>query len=354
MANNSTSYTLPSQADIEREKANAFTENNEIYDGAVADLEDLQNEHEKISNQWKNTQQKNQQAQTDFAIKEINQQKEQQKKDYLKEQSAAYVDWQKQSNQYGANAEQVAAQGMQNTGFAESSQVSMYNTYQNRITTAREIFNRASLNLDNAITNARLQNSSILAEIAKQAAQEQFEFAVQVVQHKNTLLSEKANRALTIEQLYDKKWQDVLAQINTENAQAEQKRQFNETMAFQREQFNWQKEQANKSGQITKTSSRGSYTSGNSKKNTDSDNAYIKNTNAKITGNNTKTNKGSNEPTVDMQSVIDLGYGPIGPERLNQLIAQGEVVEYRDGNKLKYKRTNQFVRSGIHGTDNIR
>ena len=283
MANNNTSYTLPSQADIEREKENALTENNEIYDGAVSDLEDLQNEHEKISNQWKNTQQKNQQAQTDFAIKEINQQKEQQKKEYIKEQSAAYVDWQKQSNQYGANAEQMAAQGMQNTGFAESSQVSMYNTYQNRVTTAREVFNQAVLNLDNAITNARLQNNSILAEIAAQAAQEQFEFAVQIVQHKNTLLSEKTNRALTIEQLYDKKWQDVLAQINAENTLAEQKRQFNETMAFNREQFNWQKEKYEEE----KNSSSGSGTikkSGSSGSTKKTDNAYVKNVSAKITG----------------------------------------------------------------------
>lgn len=176
---------------------------------------------------WANKQQELQQEQTDFTIEKIEQQKDQAKKDYTKEQSGAYVDWQKQSNQYGANAEKMASAGMANSGYSESSQVSMYNTYQSRVTAARESYNRAVLNYDNAIKEAQLQNSSILAQIAFESLQKQLELSLQGFQYKNTLILEKANARRQIQSLYQSKYMDVLDQINTENAQEKQKQQFN-------------------------------------------------------------------------------------------------------------------------------
>ena len=158
--------------------------------------------------------------------------------DYTKEQSGAYVDWQKQSNAFSADAEQKAAAGMSNTGFSESSKVGMWNTYQNRIASAREAYSRAVLNYDNAIKDARLQNNSVLAEIAFGALQQQLELSLQGFQYKNQLLLDKTNQKLTLENTYYQRYQDVLNQINTENALAEQIRQFNEQMAEDIRQFN--------------------------------------------------------------------------------------------------------------------
>jgi hypothetical protein len=189
------------------------------------------------ANDWAETQKKNQQAQTDFAIEQIEQQKAQAQKDYTKEQSGAYVDWQKQSNQYGANAEAMAAQGMANTGYAESSQVSMFNTYQNRITAARESYNLAVMNYNNAIKDARLQNNSRLAEIAYEALQAQLELSLQGFQYKNELIREKTNQKRAVEDTYYGRYQDVLKQINTENALAEEVRQYNERLAEEKRQF---------------------------------------------------------------------------------------------------------------------
>ena len=140
---------------------------------------------------YANTQSQIQQENTNFTIDTINQQKEQANKDYTKEQKGAYVDWQKQSNQYGANAEQMAASGLTNTGYSESSQVSMYNQYQGRVATARETFNKAILNYDNSIKEAQLQNNSKLAEIAFNALQSQLELSLEGFQYKNSLLSEQ-------------------------------------------------------------------------------------------------------------------------------------------------------------------
>jgi hypothetical protein len=42
--------------------------------------------------------------------------------------------------------------------------------------------------------------------------------------------------------------------------------------------------------------------------------------------------------TVDMQSVLSLGYGPISEDRLAQLVNSGQVEEYVDGNKIKFRK----------------
>ena len=164
---------------VESQKSDALDQVDKTYDNMISQSDDYYQKQIDATEEWEKEQTQLQQEKTDFAIEQINQQKDQAKKDYTKEQSGAYVDWQKQSNQYGANAEQVAAGGLAGSGFSESSQVSMYNTYQNRVATAREAYSRAVLNYDNAIKEAQLQNNSILAEIAYESLQKQLELSLQ-------------------------------------------------------------------------------------------------------------------------------------------------------------------------------
>jgi hypothetical protein len=173
------------------------------------------------------TQSEIQQANTDFAINKIEQQKDWATQDYKKEQKAAYTDYQKGIDNYGVNNENMAASGLTNTGYSESSRVAMYNTYQNRYATARESFNRAIQNYDNGINEARLSNNAKLAEISAQAQQKALELSLQGFQYKNSLLQSKLNAQQTTEDRYYSRWKDTLNQINTENALAEQKRQIN-------------------------------------------------------------------------------------------------------------------------------
>ena len=222
---------------VETDKQQALTESEKLYGGMVSESDKYYQAQIDASQQWADKQTQLQQEKTDFAIEKVEQQKEQAHKDYTKEQSGAYVDWQKQSNNYGANAEQMATMGLTNTGYSESSQVQMYTAYQNRVATARESYNRAVVDYNNAITEARLQNNSILAEIAYEALQKKLELSLQGFQYKNTLLLEQANKKLEIDQMYHGRYQDVLNQMNTENALAEQVRQFNESLAEERRQF---------------------------------------------------------------------------------------------------------------------
>lgn len=344
---------------VENEKEAALTEAEKLYGGMASESDKYFQAQIDASKDWAEKQSQLQQEQTDFAIEKVEQQKEQAKKDYTKEQSGAYVDWQKQSNQYGVNAEQMAAGGMAGSGYSESSQVSMYTTYQNRVMTARESYQRAVLNYDNAITEARLQNNSALAEIAYQALQQQLELSLQGFQYKNQLLLEKAEAKRTIENDYYTRWQNVLNQINTENALAEEvrqyneslaeeKRQYNETLAenrrqhneslaFQKEQFAWQKAQA------AKASSGGSGGGSSSKKYSTSirkptSDKKAVNKDSGASGQANRKVAGQATPKVDMGSIVALGFGPISATKLDSLIRSGEVQEYMSNGVLKYRR----------------
>ena len=229
--------------DVEDEKNKALTDIDATYGEMIGKSDDFYNEQIQASKEWEEQQKKSQQEQTDFTIEQIEQQKEQAEKDYRKEQSGAFRDWKNQSNQYGVNAEQMAAQGMGGTGYSESSQLAMYNTYQYRFVAAREAFTRATMDFDNDIKEAQLHNNSVMAQIAFDSYQKRLELALAGFQYNNQLLIEQSNKKLEVESLYYQRWQDVLAQMNSENSLAEQIRQFNESMALEREQFEWQKQQ---------------------------------------------------------------------------------------------------------------
>lgn len=220
--------------DVEADKTEALSELENTYSDMVNNSDKYYQAQVDASKQWEKTQTANQQAQTDFAIEQIEQQKEQAEKDYKKEQSGAYKDWKVESNRYGANAETMAAQGLTNTGYGESSQVAMYNTYQNRVAQARESYNVAVMNYNNAIKDARLQNNSVLAEIAYQALQTQLELSLAGFQYKNQLILDKTNKRLEVDQMYYSRYQDVLNQINHENQFQFQIDQYNEQLAMKK------------------------------------------------------------------------------------------------------------------------
>lgn len=217
-------YTIdennPMLSQVNKEETTAIEEVNNMYDGMVTNTDSFFTSQIDAVDNYGTEQKTLQQEQTDLTIEQIEQQKEEAKKDYEKEQSAAYTDWQKQSNAYGVNAEMMAANGMSNSGYSESSQVSMYNTYQNRVMAAREVYKKAELNYDNAIKEARLQNSVALAEIAFNTLQTKLQLALEGFQYKNTLLSDKANMKLQVKQMYENKkqntYQNLLEQIELE------------------------------------------------------------------------------------------------------------------------------------------
>ena len=325
--------------DVETEKGFKVGDVNDEYNTLI--LHNDQKEQEMLASLDKNQQQQIDIANknTEFAIDKIEQSKEWAQKDYVKEQSGAYTDWQKQSNKYGVNAEQQASMGMGGTGYSESSQVAMYNQYQNRVATAREAFVRASTEFDIAIKDAQLQNSSLLAQIASETLAKKLELSLTFLQNRQSLVTQKAQAIREVEKDYYDRWKDVLNQINQENALKEEARQYNETlaenkrvhdasiaaqnaqMALAREELELKKKQQNT--QIIKDDDEGKETV------IESDNEH---------GGRGGRIPASEEPTIDMDSVLALGYGAISPSKLSELVASGKVIKYVENGKIKFKK----------------
>lgn len=236
---------------VKDEQAIKEAETTKRYDEMINNSDAFYNSQIQASKEWAQKQSEIQQANTDFAIEKIEQQKEQAQKDYTKEQKGAYTDYQKQSNAYGVNAEQIASSGLSNTGYSEASRISMYNTYQNRVATARESLNQAVLNFDNSMKEAVLANNSALAEIAANALQKQLELSLEGFQYKNTLIQTKEEQLLNLGEIYNNRYQQVLSQINAEldrkqtidtanmNYELELDKLNQQIKQFNQEQKNW-------------------------------------------------------------------------------------------------------------------
>ena len=345
--NETVNYNDQRFLDVKTEQAQKEAEINNTYNGMIENSNKFYQDQINASKEYAQKQSEIQQQNTDFMIEKINQEKEQSQKDYTKEQKGAYTDYQKQTNQYGVNAEQMAASGLKNSGYSESSIVSMYNTYQNRVATARESYNQAVLNYNNSIKEAQLANKSVLAEIAYKALQQQLELSLQGFQYKNSLIEARIEQINQNNSRYDTKYQNVLAQINQEIANrrsqyntyadiinsdrklVEETRQFNAQMEEkerqrQQEREQWEREFAEKQRQFEKE-----YALAQKKTNSDSygsSGLTVQDT-PQITLNTNTINassfmEGANNSITNMINIIKNSQVPGNPEKAKGILEQ--------------------------------
>lgn len=152
--------------------------------------------------------------QLDYTIDEIERQKAQTQKDYAKEQKAAYVDYQKQVDPYGVNAERMVSAGLDNSGFAESSKVAMYNQYQQRVAVARESMQRSIAEYNASMTQARVSNSVAMAQLAYETLMKKMQYATEHMLKRNDLLITMTEGQAQIKQNATKNWLATLAEMN--------------------------------------------------------------------------------------------------------------------------------------------
>jgi hypothetical protein len=87
----------------------------------------------------------------------------------------------------------MASMGMRGTGYSESDKVAMYNAYQNRVAVARQTYNKLVTDYNNAMAEAKLQNSSALAQIAFNALQSGLQLMRQDLETQQNLTIAKIN-----------------------------------------------------------------------------------------------------------------------------------------------------------------
>lgn len=317
------------------------TESNTAYDNAIANNNATSKELQGQIDANTNDLVKAQQAQSDLAIQGIKNDMAEAEKDYLKEQSGAYVDWQKQSNRYGANAEAKAAMGMTNTGFTESSQVAMYNQYQNRVAIAREAYTRATTDFKLGIAEAKAANSVALAEIRANALAQSLEIAMQFAMQNNTLLTQKASAATSLRAQGRQNWLSVYDRL-VQEAQFDKSYELDERqVALAEAQFAWQKEQANKAAKITKSGSATQQGKSGSKSTgarvSSGKKAKLDNTVKSKLANDEKKVKEKVTP-INTASLNAAGYSGANAKKIDEAVRSGKLIEVEKNGQLYYYR----------------
>lgn len=265
---------------VEQERVEKEANLANTYNNMLNNSEQYYNNQIEATQDYANKQSEIQQANTDFAIQQIEQQKEQAQTDYTKEQKGAYVDYMKQTK---SNVQNMANGGLSNTGYSESSEVSIYNAYQNRVGTAKESLNRTIENYNNSMQQALLVNNEALAEIAFNALQTENQLNQQAFEYKNSLILQKENALQELNDRYYTRYQNILAQINSEielqmaldqiDREYEQwEKEFNESRNQWQQEFDLQKRETEAS--IAATNAQTSYYKAQTSSLTASSNPY--------------------------------------------------------------------------------
>lgn len=235
--------------DVENEKQSELTKYNETYDNLINERNNFTKEQQDMVDRWENTQKDTANKNLEYQKDLIEQQRKKSEQAYQNEAKASYIDYQKEIDKYGVSRENVVNNGLSNSGYAESSKVDMYNTYQNRLGTARKSMQDAGIEFDNAIRQAQLSNDETLAQNALKALQDKLNIALEGFNYRSEQENNRLNWNNTINNNYYNRYKDVESQINYENETAEKIRRYNEQMEYQKERDRiadeqWQKEYA--------------------------------------------------------------------------------------------------------------
>lgn len=239
----------PRLTQIATEEQAKQQEYNTMYDQLVQERQQLTEQQKGLVDTWGIQQNSLANQQNQLTLDKIEQDKQQLTKDYTKEQTGAYTDYQKQTGSYGVQAEQQASQGMAGGGYSETAKTSMYSAYQNRISVARDTYVRAITQFSNTMKEAQLSYNTRLAEISYQQLERQLTLAASDFDYKNSAWQNKVNYQNTLSNTYYGRRQDVQSQMNYEQQQLEAKRQWEAEMAYKQQQdalsqANWEKEYA--------------------------------------------------------------------------------------------------------------
>ena len=149
--------------------------------------------------------------QTQVNIDALERNKAQVDEQATKTNQGLYSEYKKASNPYGVNAEATYARGLGNSGYAETTQTNLYNTYQKNVTDTVNNAQKLKADFDFQISQARQNGDITLAQNA-----------LQIYMQKMQLLTQEYELRNNREQYLYQKEQDALQQSNWEKEYAYQ------------------------------------------------------------------------------------------------------------------------------------
>ncbi len=223
-------------AKVENEKKAALDQSNNTYNELLNSNSQLAQQQKDYINNWQKTQNEIADKNANYQTELQNQNKQKAEKEFQNEAIAsknAYYDF---INPYGAQAEIQAQNGLNNSGYSETTKLGAWNTQQNRTAAARTTLNNAKQQYDNAIKEIELNRDTTKSQYALEALQQQLNAALEEFNKSSELKQGLLSNNQSIDNEYNNRYNNVWNQINTEKQQAEAIRQFNENMAEQKRQ----------------------------------------------------------------------------------------------------------------------
>lgn len=149
---------------------------------AIDTLESKQNQ---LLDESLNKQQDIINQQTQMNIDNLERQKQEVDKDATKTNRALYTEYRKNSSPYGANAEQLASRGLGNSGYAETTQTNLYNTYQKNVTDTLNNARNLKSDFDFQMSQARQNGDIAMAQNALEIYNQKLQLLTQNYELRN-------------------------------------------------------------------------------------------------------------------------------------------------------------------------
>lgn len=169
--------------------------------------------------------------QTELNVAELEKNKAEIDQQTSKTNQGLYAQYKKASNPYGVNAEQLYTKGLGNSGYAETTQTNLYNTYQKNITETINNAQKLKADFDFQISQARQNGDITLAQSA-----------LEIYNQKMQLLSQEYELRNNREQFLYQKEQNKLAQSNWEKEYAYQQQRDQIADSQWQQTFDYQKQ----------------------------------------------------------------------------------------------------------------
>jgi hypothetical protein len=172
---------------------------------------------------------------------EIDKQKQEYDENAVQTAKGLYTNYQKARDPYGVNSEQLASQGLNKSGYAESSQVNLYNTYQKNITTLMAETNKLKANADFQMNQALIEADIQKAKNTLAIYQQQADLALQEYQ-----LRYQKQRDLVSDSQWQQNYDFNKQRADVQDSQWQQGFDFNKERANVQDsqwqqQFDWNK-----------------------------------------------------------------------------------------------------------------
>ena len=245
------------------------------------DLDNLVNQQNSLLNQQEQKQTDLINQQTQMQVDELNREKEKLDKETSKTTQGLYSSWQKQANQYGAGMEQLAQQGLGNSGYAESTRTSLYNAYQKSVTDTLNNSRELKADYDFKITQARQNGSVQQAQAALDLYSQRLQLLTQnyeLRQNREQYLYQQ-ERDRVADQQWQKSFDEQVRQNEIENQYRQQEFEYQkqrDAVADRQwqEQFNLSKKKSSSGSSSSKKKSSSKSSSGSGNLSVSSSNGY--------------------------------------------------------------------------------